>query len=212
MFDRLDPSARDVMLAAYTYALHFGDRAISTEHVLLALASSTGAAADLLADAGCDTDRLRYALAAQLGHPPERDHAALLTALGVDLHAVRDHARHTFGTGAVNRAAIRTAPSRTRRSLWSRISCNTAQRPQRCDSLLAGELLGMIPRVKRLLDRATRDVRPGLATPIHLLHELVRGREPASEVLAALGVDLDGLGLATASAAGLDDKRGRRAS
>jgi hypothetical protein len=54
---------------------------------------------------------------------------------------------------------------------------------------LAGEHLGIIPRVERLLHRAVRDAGPGLGTLAHLLLALVSGDPPAGELLAAHAVD-----------------------
>jgi DNA-binding transcriptional MerR regulator len=50
-----------------------------------------------------------------------------------------------------------------------------------------------IPRVTRVLKRATRAARPGLASPTHLLLALIRGNEPACEILTEVGLDLDTL-------------------
>jgi hypothetical protein len=62
---------------------------------------------------------------------------------------------------------------------------------------LAGQPLALIPRVKRLLERASHAARPQLASPTHLLLVLVTGDEPAGELLTALGVDLPALAAAT---------------
>ena len=61
------------------------------------------------------------------------------------------------------------------------------------DSPLTGQRLDLIPRVKRVLQRATRAAHPRPASPSHLLLALIAGKEPACEVLAELGVDLDAL-------------------
>jgi hypothetical protein len=212
MFERLDQAAQDALSAAYDDALRLGDNAIGTEHVLLALASTGSVAARLLREAGFDADVLRLALTTgRTGHDQRRDHAMLLGALGIDLAKVREQAEQTFGAEALNRMTARARPPGPRRTLWSRISCAKPQPLRRCDSPLAGRQLGVIPRVKRLLERATRDARPSLATPGHLLLALITGNEPACELLAARGVDLNALANETRRAIGSGNTGGRLA-
>ncbi|MBN9620151.1 MAG: hypothetical protein J0H43_10550, partial [Actinobacteria bacterium] len=79
-------------------------------------------------------------------------------------------------------------------------------------SPLAGQQIAMIGRVKKLLDRATRAARPGLATPSHLLLALVTGDEPANETLADFGVDLAALAEATRRSLRADGTAQDRAS
>jgi ATP-dependent Clp protease ATP-binding subunit ClpA len=194
MFERLDAAAQAVLHAAYREALAMGDSAIGTEHLLIALATTDAGTARLLSDAGCDADHLPTAIAPRGRRTdPPRDHAALLARLGIDLATIRSQAERTFGSSAVARAASAARPPAPRRSLWSRISCSTPQPRRRCDSPLAGNQLGMIPRVKRLLQRASDDARPGRVTPSRLLLTLLDGNEPACEQLLALGVDVDAL-------------------
>jgi hypothetical protein len=77
------------------------------------------------------------------------------------------------------------------------ISCSKPLPRRRCDSPLAGQPLALIPRVKRLLERASQAARPQLASPSHLLLALVTGAEPACEILTVLGVDFTALAEAT---------------
>jgi ATP-dependent Clp protease ATP-binding subunit ClpA len=194
MFDRLDQAAHDVMHAAFQHAVALNDTSVATEHVLLALATTDATTSRLLAGAGSDPEQLRQVLSSRVdrrGRP--RNHDTLLATLGIDAAAVRQRAEHSFGAEAITRATTRVRPARSRRGLWSRISCSKPLGPRRCDSPLGGRQLGIIPRVKRVLDRATRDAAPGLATPAHLLLTLVTANEPAGEVLAAQGVDLKSL-------------------
>lgn len=194
LFDRLDQVARAAMEAAYREALDLGDDAIITEHLLLGLATADPGTARLLSTSGVDVNQLRAAMGINRARREvRRDHGALLATLGIDLSVIRDQAVHTFGADAVNRAASQARPRPSRRPLWSRISCSTPRRVRRCDSPLAGNQLGIIPRVKRLLHRADRDSRPGPVTPNRLLLALLEGNEPACERLAAAGVDLDTL-------------------
>jgi ATP-dependent Clp protease ATP-binding subunit ClpA len=214
MFERLDPSAAKVLEAAFSEATALGDDAICTEHLLLALATTDTVTARLLAEAGADGADIRRVFAATRGRQPSRhrDHETLLATLGIDLTDLRRRAEETFGTDAVERAAWRVRPRRPRRPLWSWISCSKPLTRRRCDSPLAGQPLGLIPRVKRLLDRATGAARPQPATPSHLLQTLVTGNEPACEILTALGVDLAALGAAISQQIDEHRARGERAS
>jgi len=213
MFERLDPSATKVLEAAFSEATSLGDDAICTEHLLLALATTDTLTARLLAEAGADGADIRRVFATGGRRPSRhRDHETLLATLGIDLTDVRRRAEETFGTDAVERAAWRVRPRRPRRPLWSWISCSKALPRRRCDSPLAGQPLGLIPRVKRLLDRATGAARPQPATPSHLLLTLVSGNEPACEILTALGVDLTALGAAISRQIDEHGTLGERAS
>ena len=81
-----------------------------------------------------------------------------------------------------------------------------------CESPLAGQPLALIPRVKRLLERASREARPDLASPSHLLLVLVTGNEPACEILTTLGIDLTALAAATRQEIDERGATGERAS
>jgi ATP-dependent Clp protease ATP-binding subunit ClpA len=208
MFERLDPAAQHVLRAAFTHAVALNDTSLTTEHVLLALATADATTSRLLTGAGCDVEQLRQALSYRLGGGRPRDHDSLLATLGIDAAAIRAQAEHTFGAEAITRATTRVGPPRPRRSLWSRMSCNKPLPPRRCDSPLGGRRLPLIPRVKRLLDRATREAEPELATPAHLLLAMITADEPAGEVLTAQRVDLEFLAAQTrnAMAAHQDDQ------
>ena len=213
MFERFDQPAARVMKAAFSEAAMLGDDAICTEHVLLALATVDPVTATLLTAAGGGTADIRRVLAAR-GRLPNRrrDHQELLATLGIDLAEIRRRAEETFGEEAVTRAALRVRRPRPRRPLWSWISCRKPLARRRCDSPLAGQPLALIPRVKRLLERASHAARPRLATPCHLLLALVTGDEPACEILRALGVDLTALGSATRREIDAHGASGERAS
>jgi ClpA/ClpB-like protein len=199
MFERFDASAAEVIKAAFSEAASVGDDAVGTEHVLLALATVDTATARLLAEAGCTAADICRVLAARASQPPIKgpDHQEVLATLGVDLAEIRRRAEENFGAEAVTRAALRVRRPRPRRPLWSWISCSKPLPRRRCDSPLAGQPLALIPRVKRLLERASHAARPELASPSHLLHALVTGNEPACEILTALGIDLSALAAAT---------------
>lgn len=197
MFERFDQAATKVIDAAYAEAADLGDDALGTEHVLLALATATTVTARLLEEAGAGAADIRRVLAARYWQPNRRrDQETLLATLGVDLAEIRRRVDETFGAEAITRAAWRVRRPRRRRPRWSWISCSKPWSVG-CESPLAGRPLVLIPRVKRLLERAGRDARPRLAAPGHLLLALVTGNEPACEILTALGVDLTALAAAT---------------
>ena len=174
-----------------------GDDVMATQHLLLALATADPRTGALLTDAGADPAGLRQVLGANGRRRPGRpDQQEVLRTLGVDLAELRRRAHDTFGAEAVTRAARRSRPSGPRRPLWSWISCSKPLPRRRCDSPLTGQALGLIPRVTRLLQRASRTARPGLASPEHLLLTLLNGKEPACELLHAMGVDVAGLTVA----------------
>ena len=197
MFERFDQPANRVIKAAFSEAATLGDDAVGTEHLLVALATTDTVTATLLIDAGAGAADIRRVLAARGWRPTRRrDQEALLATIGIDLAEIRRRAEETFGAEAVTKAAWRVRRPRPRRPLWSRISCSKPWR-RRCDSPLAGQPLTLIPRVKRLLDRASQAARSQLASPSHLLLTLVTGAEPACEILTVLGVDLTALAAAT---------------
>ncbi|HVW32318.1 MAG TPA: Clp protease N-terminal domain-containing protein [Acidimicrobiia bacterium] len=212
MFERFDQPATKVIKAAFAEAAMLGDDAVCTEHILLALATVDPVTSRLLTGAGGSPGDIRRVLTAR-GRLPNRrrDHQELLATLGVDLAEIRRRAEETFGAEAVTRAAWRVRRPR-RRPLWSWISCSKPLPRRRCDSPLAGQPLALIPRVKRLLERASQAAGPQLASPSHLLLALVTGAEPASEILTVLGVDLTALAVATRREIDRHDASGERAS
>jgi hypothetical protein len=212
MFEPFDQPATKVIRAAFAEATNLGDDAVGTEHVLLALATATTVTARLLEEAGADAADIRRVLAARYRQPRmRRDQEALLATLGVDLAEIRRRAEETFGAEAVTRAAWRVGRPRRRRPRWHWISCSKPWSIG-CQSPLAGQPLVLIPRVKRLLERASREARPQVASPTHLLLVLVTGNEPACEILTTLGVDLTAL--AAAARREIDERgaTGERAS
>jgi hypothetical protein len=212
MFEPFDQPATKVIRTAFAEATNLGDDAVGTEHVLLALATATTVTARLLEEAGADAADIRRVLAARYRQPRmRRDQEALLATLGVDLAEIRRRAEETFGAEAVTRAAWRVGRPRRRRPRWHWISCSKPWSIG-CQSPLAGQPLVLIPRVKRLLERASREARPQVASPTHLLLVLVTGNEPACEILTTLGVDLTAL--AAAARREIDERgaTGERAS
>jgi Clp amino terminal domain, pathogenicity island component len=213
MFERFDRAATAVIKSAFAEAAMRGDDAVGTEHLLVALATATTPTAKLLEEAGAGVTDIRRVLATTHRQSTlRRDQETLLATLGIDLAEIRNRAEQSFGAEAVTRAAWRVRRPRPRRPLRSWISCSKPLPRRRCDSRLAGEPLAVIPRVKRLLERASRAARPQFASPSHLLLVLVNGNEPACEILTALDVDLTAL--AAAALRGIDERgaTGERAS
>ncbi len=195
-YERLDDASKRVLEAAFTEAANMGEAVVGTESLLLALATADRLTERLLTAVGGSRADLHRVIVATRSPCPRRDHETLLETLGIDLAEVRRQAKQTLG-GAVARAASQVRPSRPGRPWRTWISCTQPLAGPRPGSPLTGEPLELIPRVKRLLARATRAARPRLAPPSHLLLALITGNEPACEILDALGVDLDALAAAT---------------
>jgi hypothetical protein len=164
--ERLDERARHVVETAWSEAAGLENNVVGTEHLLLALACADGVTARLLAEAGADADAIRGAVVARSGRPRRRpDDHVLLATLGIDLAEVRKRADRTFGADAVARAVSQVRPPRPRRPLRTWISCSTPMPSPRSESPLAGQRLQPIPRVERVLARASRDARPEHVSP-----------------------------------------------
>jgi ATP-dependent Clp protease ATP-binding subunit ClpA len=146
MFDCLDPDAQAITSTAIAYARQMQHGYLGTEHLLLsAIAHRRLLPPAARAALPADVDVARLALLQDLGDPrPETaSDAALLATLGIDLAEVRRRAEQTFGTAAVDRAALQVKHPRARR------------RRGRCYSVLV-DGLGVMPRVKEALARAAR--------------------------------------------------------
>lgn len=211
MSGRLDQAAQHVLEAASFEAAALGEDAVGTECLLLALATADSVTAALLTERGGGIADLRRMIVATRSHRPRRDHETLLETLGVDLAEIRRKAEQTFGADVISQAASRVRPARARRPLWAWVSCSKPPSGPRRDSPLTSRPIDPIPRVKRLLARASRAARPGLVSPSHLLLALITGNEPASEVLDALGVDLHALASAARRWINEGDAAGERA-
>ena len=213
MFERLDEPARRVVEAAVDVAREREESAVlTTQHLLFALATADAVTGRLLAEAAGGADLSGVVFTRHGRRPGEPDHERLLATLGIDLAEIRHRVEDTFGADALTRAAATARPSRPRRPIWSRLSCSSPIRRPACNSPLAGQQIAMIGRVKKILDRASRAACPGLATPRHLLLALVTGDEPACELLAEFGVDLNALANATRRSLRTDGTAQDRAS
>jgi len=118
-----------------------------------------------------------------------------LATLGIDLGEVRRRVESTFGSDAVAKAALRVRPRRRwpGHRWWP--GCDHG-RP--CDSaLIGGRWFGVAPRVKKVVEMATTDSAPSLATPFHLLLAILNeGEGVACQILARRGVDIASLSAA----------------
>jgi ATP-dependent Clp protease ATP-binding subunit ClpA len=102
MFEKFAQQARRAVAAAMSEARESGTSRIGCDHLLIGLAEArSGTAADSLAAAGLDVERLRALAEPQPAADP-LDPEALAT-VGIDLDAVRQAAESAFGPGALDR-------------------------------------------------------------------------------------------------------------
>jgi hypothetical protein len=120
----------------------------------------------------------------------------LLASLGIDIDEVRRRAAETFGTEAVQFAAmrVRSPAGRRRRRLRMRMRMRRCERRPRCLTLVPGETLSLAPRVKEAFERAGKRAgqlgESSISAPVLLAALLgVRGAL-AAELLEARGVHL----------------------
>ncbi|MDG6102246.1 Clp protease [Dactylosporangium aurantiacum] len=97
MFERFTTRARTVVQSAHEEADALGHRTVGTEHLVLAMFTAGGIAADVLRACGVEAEQLRATVAGA-------DDAAALRSVGIDLDAVREKVEETFGPGALERA------------------------------------------------------------------------------------------------------------
>jgi ATP-dependent Clp protease ATP-binding subunit ClpA len=96
MFERFTARAREAVLGARVEAHRLGHDFIGTEHILLALLRDPGAMAyGILTDAGLTHDSVVTYLNGLWGLGPED--AEALSAIGIDLEAVRAKVEESFG-------------------------------------------------------------------------------------------------------------------
>jgi hypothetical protein len=205
--------ARRVLELAWAEAEGFGHRYLGPEHLVLGVLADGGSGASrVLRSFGVTLAGARLALRRLADRGvvpgPRPSHADLLGALGIDLDAVRRTTEQTFGGKAVG-WAIREA-TRARRRGVGRVPRTPLREPpmligqvlfhagERARALGAGEvgpellLLGVVTDVRtpwpRCMDNRWR-------RQLHASVGLPKGyRGAAGPLLAAFGVDLDGLG------------------
>lgn len=164
MFERFTIEARQTVVGAQHEARRLHSGRIGTEHLLLALLMQPTPSAAVLGRHGLSRDEVAEAVRAYLGDG-DLD-ADALTAVGIDLDAVRSSVEASFGPGALDR------PSGGR-SLTGRIP--------------------LTPRAKKVIELSLREALAMKSKSIsdgHIALGLLReGEGLAMKVLADRGVD-----------------------
>ncbi|TFV91264.1 Clp protease N-terminal domain-containing protein [Blastococcus sp. CT_GayMR16] len=106
MFERFTIEARETVVGAQLEARRLHSQRIGTEHLLLSLLAQGTASSAVLARHGLTRDDVAETVAAYVGGD-ELD-AAALTAVGIDLDAVRSSVEASFGPGALDRPRSKT--------------------------------------------------------------------------------------------------------
>jgi ATP-dependent Clp protease ATP-binding subunit ClpA len=101
MFERFTAEARQVVVDAQHEARRLHHGSIGTEHLLLSLLDQRTPSSAVLARHGLTRNEVVDAVTAYVGNG-DLD-AEALTALGIDLDAVRTTVEATFGAGALDR-------------------------------------------------------------------------------------------------------------
>jgi ATP-dependent Clp protease ATP-binding subunit ClpA len=171
MFERFTQDARQVVVGAQAEAARLHSGRVGTEHLLLALVTRPDTAcAAVLAGHGLTHDRVGASIAGQAG-AGELD-ADALTAVGIDLDAVRSSVEAAFGPGALDAGEPRRRPG-------------------------AGGHIPFDPGAKKALELSLREtiaLKQRSITDGHIALGILReGRGPAMKVLADLGVDAETL-------------------
>jgi HEAT repeat protein len=182
VFPRMDADADAIVVDAIAEAHRLRAGHLGTEHLLIAFASQPSVLPSAAAEQLPESDAVRGEVARRTGEPgTAASDEALLATLGIDLAEVRRRAEATFGPAALGRVAVR---ARRRR-----------RQGRRCFPMLTGDGLGVMPRVKQALERASARSGPrALVSPATLLLSVLDDDEAmAAHVLVGLGVDVSGL-------------------
>ena len=167
MFERFTPDARQVVERAQVEARELHSGRVGTEHLLLALlAQESSTSSAVLARHGLTHRAVADSVRARAGSD-DLD-AEALTALGIDLDAVRDTVEASFGPGALD------APAPRRRAGF-------------------GGHIPFSPRAKKAIELSLREaiaLQQKTITDGHITLGLLRGADGrAIQVLAGLGAD-----------------------
>jgi ATP-dependent Clp protease ATP-binding subunit ClpA len=170
MFERFSDEARQAVVLAGEEATRLHHGYIGTEHLLLGVLCSGGAAARVLADFGVDAAGVRDDIVRIVGRGEDDLDPDALATLGIDLDAVRERVEKAFGPGALNRRRGRRGG-------------------------LLGCQIPFTPRAKKALELTLRE---GIALGDrdlrgeHLILGVLReGDGVAARILAARGVTLE---------------------
>ena len=170
MFERFTIEARQTVVGAQTEARRLRARWIGTEHLLLALLAQETPSTSVLARHGLTHDAVAEAIAAYRSDDLD---AEALSALGIDLDAIRESAEASFGPGALD------APAR---------------KPGCAEP---GKHIPFSPRAKKVLKLSLREalaMKSKAITDGHItLGLLSEGEGLAMRVLVDRGVDTGGL-------------------
>lgn len=208
MFERFTKKARAVTVRARELAGERGDSYIGSEHLLLALAEpGAGLAADVLAQADVTPAGIAAALAVHVPGPAvvTDEDVEVLRDLGIDAAAILDQAGRDGGKQDSD--AQQAAKAETRRSKAEGLAPD--------QPLLAAVLAGLTLRrspgatpgsrdghvsfskgAKKALENSLREalqLGDHYIGTEHLLLGVLRQGGLGAELLAELGVDLDGL-------------------
>ena len=190
MFERFTREAGRVVVIAQEEARMLGHQVVGTEHLLLGLlAIDGGTVARMLARVGVDTASVRDEIVRRVGPRPagessaeaDREDAAALKAIGIDLDEVRKAIEASFGAGALH-LPREGAPEKRRR--FGRLSGNNGHIP-------------FSNRAKKVLELSLREavrMQQKFIAAEHLMLGLLReGAGLAVLILRDKGVDLDRL-------------------
>ena len=121
MFERFTPDARTVVIHAQEHARRLGHRSVGCEHLLLAVAATGQPAGAVLRERGITPEHVEEEIVRRVGPGGgvglfgdlDRD---ALSAIGIDLDAVRARIEASFGAEALNRAgnALHRGPRTSR--------------------------------------------------------------------------------------------------
>jgi ATP-dependent Clp protease ATP-binding subunit ClpA len=186
MFERFTHSAREAVVGAQREARALGHRRIDTAHLLLGLlVGRDDIAARVLREAGIGPERVRSGIDRMAGSeldPLGAGDAEALSAIGIDLDAVRAKIEETFGPGALEE------PPPTRRRRWP-----SRDRQARSDS----RHIPFSPGAKKALELSLREaIQLGhrYIGSEHLLLGLLRDADTlAARILTGAGLTLPGL-------------------
>jgi ATP-dependent Clp protease ATP-binding subunit ClpA len=170
MFERFTTNAREVVVRAQVEARELRHGSIGTEHLLLALVAQPGTpTAQVLARHGVTHAAVADAVATLVGGD-DLD-AEALTALGIDLDAIRSTVEASFGPGALDGPGGQISGGRG-----------------------PGGRLPFTPRAKKVLELSLREalaLKQKAISDGHIALGLLReGEGLAAKVLHDLGVDL----------------------
>jgi ATP-dependent Clp protease ATP-binding subunit ClpA len=182
MFERFTSTSRTVVKDARDHARRLGHGRVGSEHLLLAIASSTSHAADVLESFGATESSVEALIRSERDGDYARDREAL-ASIGIDLDQVREAMEATFGPGALDDPG-----SGRRRRRWRRRARRTATPPGRSP---------FAPRAKKCLELSLREairLRQPAITPEHLALGILReGQGLGCLILQRLDVSFDAL-------------------